>query len=157
MYQKILLAYDGSVAGRRALREGAALALLCHAEIFLLAVVDIQVAALATAGIFTNALLEKEPYEAELAEGVQRLETLGFRPQFRLGVGYPGQQIVEVATEIGADLVVAGHRHKGPLTEWWSGSVGNYLVKNLKCSVLIGKAEISDERFTEITKHPESS
>ncbi len=40
MYRKILLAYDGSTEGRRALREGAALARHCNAEVFLLAVVD---------------------------------------------------------------------------------------------------------------------
>jgi nucleotide-binding universal stress UspA family protein len=37
MYTKILLAYDGSIEGRRALREGAKLAQLCRAEVFLLA------------------------------------------------------------------------------------------------------------------------
>ncbi len=39
MYKKVLLAYDGSIEGRRALREGAKLAQLCRAEVFLLAVV----------------------------------------------------------------------------------------------------------------------
>jgi nucleotide-binding universal stress UspA family protein len=152
MYRKILLAYDGSVTGRRALREGAALALLCNAEVFLLAVVDTGVEVLAAGDVFTSVIVEREPFEAVLAEGVQRLEALGFQPKSRLGLGHPGQQIVEVATEIGADLVVAGHRHKGALAQWWSGSVGNYLVKNLKCSVLIAQAEISDERFSEMTK-----
>jgi hypothetical protein len=36
MYTKVLLAYDGSIEGRRALREGAKLAQLCRAEVFLL-------------------------------------------------------------------------------------------------------------------------
>ena len=40
MYRKVLLAYDGSIEGRRALREGAKLAQLCGAEVFLLAVVE---------------------------------------------------------------------------------------------------------------------
>ena len=42
MYKKVLLAYDGSVEGRRALREGAKLAQLCQAEVFLLAVVEVS-------------------------------------------------------------------------------------------------------------------
>ena len=41
MYKKVLLAYDGSIEGRRALREGAKLAQLCRAEVFLLAVVEL--------------------------------------------------------------------------------------------------------------------
>jgi nucleotide-binding universal stress UspA family protein len=36
MYRRILLAYDGSVGGRTALREGALLARQCGAEVFLL-------------------------------------------------------------------------------------------------------------------------
>ena len=38
MYKRILLAYDGSVEGRTALREGALLARQCGAKVFLLAV-----------------------------------------------------------------------------------------------------------------------
>jgi nucleotide-binding universal stress UspA family protein len=38
MYKRILLAYDGSVEGRTALREGALLARQCVAEVFLLSV-----------------------------------------------------------------------------------------------------------------------
>ena len=45
MYKKVLLAYDGSIEGRRALREGAKLAQLCRAEVFLLAVVELDAAA----------------------------------------------------------------------------------------------------------------
>jgi nucleotide-binding universal stress UspA family protein len=41
MYKKVLLAYDGSIEGRRALREGAKLAQLCRADVFLLAVVEL--------------------------------------------------------------------------------------------------------------------
>jgi hypothetical protein len=42
MYKKVLLAYDGSIEGRRALREGAKLTQLCCAEVFLLAVVELS-------------------------------------------------------------------------------------------------------------------
>ena len=38
MYKRILLAYDGSVEGRTALREGAPLARQCRAKVFLLSV-----------------------------------------------------------------------------------------------------------------------
>jgi nucleotide-binding universal stress UspA family protein len=38
MYKRILLAYDGSLEGRTALREGALLARQCGAEVFLLSV-----------------------------------------------------------------------------------------------------------------------
>ena len=43
MYKRILLAYDGSVEGRTALREGALLARQCGADVFLLSVLVIPV------------------------------------------------------------------------------------------------------------------
>jgi nucleotide-binding universal stress UspA family protein len=153
MYRKILLAYDGSTEGRRALREGAALALRCNAEVFLLAVID-NSASLATAeGAYAQVIGEEQiAYQAVLDEGVQRLRALGFTPEFRLGWGRPGEVICSVAKEIGADLVVAGHRRKGTFASWWSDSVGIYVIKHIGCSVLIGQTEYNDEQFAKITE-----
>ena len=39
MYRRIVLAYDGTRAGREALRQGTDLAILCKAQVCLLAVV----------------------------------------------------------------------------------------------------------------------
>jgi nucleotide-binding universal stress UspA family protein len=153
MYRKILLAYDGSTEGRRALREGAALALRCNAEVFLLAVID-NSASLATAeGAYAQVIGEEQiAYQAVLDEGVQRLRALGFSPEFRLGWGRPGEVICSVAKEIGADLVVAGHRRKGTFASWFADSVGIYVIKHIGCSVLIGQTEYSDEQFAKITE-----
>ena len=146
MYAKILLAYDGSVEGRLALREGARLAQICQAEVFLLAVVDLSVGmVLGEASVPGLALQQQQAYEDILEEGVRRLRAMGFDPQARLGLGGPGEQVVAVAREIGADLVVVGHRKQGTLERWWRGSVGNYLVANLECSLLVGRMEIADE------------
>ncbi len=60
--------------------------------------------------------------------------------------------ICSVAKEIGADLVVAGHRRKGTFASWWSDSVGIYVIKHIGCSVLIGQTEYSDEQFAKITE-----
>ena len=147
MYKKVLLAYDGSVEGRRALREGAKLAQLCRAEVFLLAVVELSPIMAPDAGLTIPIDEQTENYKAVLAEGVERLKALGFSPTFRLETGEAGQKIAEFAEEIGAHLVVVGHRPQGPLARWWFGSVGSYLVKRLRCSVLVGQTEISDDEF----------
>jgi nucleotide-binding universal stress UspA family protein len=146
MYKKVLLAYDGSIEGRRALREGAKLAQLCRAEVFLLAVVELSSIAIPDAGLIFPTDEQTATYKAILAEGVERLEALGFSPTSRLETGNPGQKIAEFAEEIGAHLVVVGHRPQGPLARWF-GSVGSYLVKRLRCSVLVGQTEISDDEF----------
>jgi nucleotide-binding universal stress UspA family protein len=147
MYKKVLLAYDGSIEGRRALREGAKLAQLCRAEVFLLAVVELSPIVSPEAGLPIPIDEQTANYKAVLAEGVERLKALGFSPTSRLETGDAGQKIVEFAEEIGAHLVVVGHRPQGPLARWWFGSVGSYLVKRLRCSVLVAQTEISDDEF----------
>ncbi len=147
MYKKVLLAYDGSIDGRRALREGAKLAQLCSAEVFLLAVVEISSIMAPEAGLAVPIDEQTANYKAILAEGVERLEALGFSPTSRLEIGDAGKTIAGVAEEIGAHLVVVGHRPQGPLARWWFGSVGSYLVKRLRCSVLVAQTEISDDEF----------
>ena len=78
MYKKVLLAYDGSVEGRRALREGAKLAQLCRSEVFLLAVVEVSSIMTPEAGLTIPIELQTEDYKAILNEGTERLKALGF-------------------------------------------------------------------------------
>lgn len=151
MYKKVLLAYDGSIEGRRALREGARIAQLCCAQVFLLAVVEVSAGTGTLEGGFAISITEQvEIYNNILAEGVERLKDMGFSPTARLGMGEAGREIAAVAQEIGANLVVVGHRPDGPLARWWFGSVGTYLVKNLRCSVLVAQTEIGDEEFAKL-------
>jgi nucleotide-binding universal stress UspA family protein len=151
LYKKVLLAYDGSIEGRRALREGAKLAQFCDAEVFLLAVVETASTVATLEGGAVIPIDEQiGTYRAILAEGVERLKAMGFSPTARLGIGDAGQVITEVAHEIGANLVVVGHRPQGPLARWLFGSVGTYLVKHLRCSVLVAQTEISDDQFAQL-------
>jgi len=152
LYKKVLLAYDGSIEGRRALREGAKLAQFCDAEVFLLAVVETaSTVATLEGGVVIPIDEQIGTYRAILAEGVERLKAMGFSPTARLGIGDAGQVITEVAHEIDANLVVVGHRPQGPLARWLFGSVGTYLVKHLRCSVLVAQTEISDDQFAQLT------
>jgi nucleotide-binding universal stress UspA family protein len=151
LYKKVLLAYDGSIDGRRALREGARIAQLCSAEVFLLAVVEVSAGTGTLDGGLAIPITEQvEIYKTILGEGVERLKAMGFSPTARLGMGEAGREIVGVAEEIEANLVVIGHRPDGPLARWWFSSVGTYLVKNLRCSVLVAQTEIADEEFARL-------
>jgi nucleotide-binding universal stress UspA family protein len=151
LYKKVLLAYDGSVEGRLALREGAKLAQYCGAEVFLLAVVEPSFGATLEGGVMVPIDDQIATYQAILDEGVRRLQAIGFSPTARLGMGAAGQEIAGVAEEIGANLVVVGHRPTGPLARWWFGSVGSYLIKHLRCSVLVAQTEICDDKFARLT------
>ena len=79
MYKKVLLAYDGSRDGRRALIEGADLATQCAAEVVLLAVIDISAEAAAAAGYATGGGAEGAETGAQLVESARSCGTNGHR------------------------------------------------------------------------------
>ncbi len=140
MYERILLAYDGSVEGRAALKEGALLARQDKAQVFLLSVVATSGALMAAesnhAGPLAGAL---DQYNAILESGMARLVEAGIPVTGKVVVGEPAQCIAAYAREIGADLVVVGHRRKSLVERWWSGASGAYLVDHLGCSLLIAR------------------
>jgi nucleotide-binding universal stress UspA family protein len=148
MYKKVLLAYDGSLEGAVALREGAILAKRCGAEVFLLSVVPhlagLQVAEGVHGGVVAH---ELDRYREVLARGVDRLTKLGFKPVSKLAVGDPARVIGEFAKEVKADLVVVGHRKRNLLERWWSGDAGGYISDHIGCSLLIARNAVSDAAF----------
>jgi len=116
LYKKVLLAYDRSIEGRRALREGTRIAQLCGAEVFLLAVAEVSAGTVGLEGGFVIPVTEQvEIYNQILAEGVERLKAMGFSPTAKLSTGEAGREIAKVAADIGANLVVVGHRPDGLL------------------------------------------
>jgi nucleotide-binding universal stress UspA family protein len=148
VYQRILLAYDGSVEGRAALREGALLAKGCGAQVFLLSVVADTTGTRMAGGVDAGAIVQQEEnYKAVLKDGVERLKLLGFDPVAKLVTGEPAREIGAFANQIEADLVVVGHRKQSMLGRWWSGPNGAYLVDHIRCSLLVGRNVITDEAF----------
>ena len=146
MYQRIVLAYDGTREGRAALREGALLALTCGAEVVLLSVIaDTAGAKIGESAVSGSAA--HDAYAAILHEGVERLKSLGFEPDARLVQGEAARVIAGVAREVGADLVVVGHRRHSAIARWWSGSTGAYLLDYCGCSLLVGRDTVTDEQF----------
>ncbi len=145
MYQNILLAYDGTLEGRVALREGALLAKRCEAEVVLLAVIDSASRVPVVADAPFVPTYQTEDFKKVLDEGVVRLTRLGLVHTALLREGDPVTCIVDVANEVGADLVVVGHHKQGALARWLVGSVTASLIDRLNCSLLTGRLEVSEE------------
>jgi nucleotide-binding universal stress UspA family protein len=104
MYKRILLAYDGSAEGRTALREGALLAQLCGAQVFLLSVVVETGGLMMAEGAYPGASAQVEDaFTSVLNEGVARLKQLGFDPVAKLVRGDPAAEIGNFASQIEAD------------------------------------------------------
>lgn len=142
MYRKILLAYDGSEAGRTALIESHDLAAMVKAELHLVAVVPPPSPILFSEAVAPDMGVmmgdDNERFEQVLAEGVHILQERGFPTQGRLARGEPVTEICNAARELNVDLLVVGHRRARTWAErWWRGSVGITLIDRSPCSVLI--------------------
>jgi nucleotide-binding universal stress UspA family protein len=146
MYRRILLAYDGSIEGRTALREGALLAKQCGAEVFLLSVLaDSGMLLMSEVALAGASVHMEDSFKEILDEGVARLRRLGFDPVAEMVRGQPAEEIGNFARKVGADLIVVGHRRQSAFDRWWSGPKGAYLMDYTDCSLLVARNAVSDE------------
>ncbi|WP_138935241.1 universal stress protein [Roseovarius arcticus] len=152
MYRTILLAYDGTIEGRLALREGARLAQICGARLVLLAVVEpVPDHFYGGEGAVYIPPDKTDDIQKILDEGLERLARMGLSAEARLETGRPAEWIAVVAQETMADLVVVGHHKLGVLERWLRGSVTKLLSDNLTCSLLVARLEISDDDLFKAT------
>jgi nucleotide-binding universal stress UspA family protein len=141
MYQRILLAYDGSESGQKALLDCRDIAHWSNAALFLVAVRPLPAAVVGIEGGFVeNGFDEEEErkYQAILDDGLRRLRESGHAAQGEVLVGEQVDQIVGYAKKIDADLIVVGHKHlEGWAARWWRGSSSPALIERSHCSVLV--------------------
>src|ERR1700722_13685938 len=148
MYNRVLLAYDGSLEGAIALREGAILAKRSDAKVFVLSVVPETGGVRVAEGLQAGAVAYlMDRYREVLDRGVRRLTSLGMAPVAKLVAGDPARAIGDFAREINADVVVVGHWKRSMLERWWSGPSDAYVSDQIRCSLLIARTSISDEAF----------
>ena len=143
-YRKILLAYNGSAEGKRALVECAELANFLHAETHLLAVASMPPSLFLTEGFVPEELLEEEKKRTQsvLDEGIRTLRERGFSATGQLAVGEPVEEICRLAKTLSVDLIVLGHNQNTSFAaRWWKGSVGASLLDYSPCSLLIAMSK----------------
>lgn len=145
-YSKILLAYNGSAEGKRALLECADLAQFYGAETHLLAVASMPPSLFLTEGFVPEELLEEEKKRTQqvLDEGIKTLIDRNFKAAGHLAVGEPVEEICRLAKELDVDLIVVGHNQNTSFAaRWWKGSVGVSLIDYAPCSLLIALSKTS--------------
>jgi nucleotide-binding universal stress UspA family protein len=142
MYKRILVAYDGSEPGQKALLESRELAQWSNSELHLVAVMPPASALIGGEGYVYDPRIEEEErreYDNILQEGLRRLsEAAGRSAKGEVIVGDAVDEISRYAERIGADLIVLGHKHLTSWTaRWWRGSVSKALIEHAPCSVLV--------------------
>ena len=142
MYARVLLCYDGSRQGRRALRQGADVVIAMKSRAFLLAICRSLVANSIPEGVTPELVrCEDERASALLEEGVRWLQERGVAAEGAIEYGNAVDTIADTAQRIDADLIVLGHRRRGPLARWWSESDEESLLERVACSILVATEE----------------
>ena len=141
MYKRILLAYDGSDAGQKALLDCRELANWAGSELALIAVMPSAMSFVGLEGGVYDLELEereKKKYQAVLQDGLRRLSEAGFAASGEVVVGEAVEEITRYARKIQSDLIVVGHKHLNSwAARWWRGSISGAMIEHAPCSVLV--------------------
>jgi nucleotide-binding universal stress UspA family protein len=143
---KILLATDGSREAKLALASAADLSEKTASELHVVYVGHMPLVSYESPGATTldpdlwRRLQEDAEEEAriKLDEQAQRVrESGGELAEAHARLGRPDAEIVGLADELGAGLIVLGSRGLGPLRRALMGSVSDSVVRHAHCPVLV--------------------
>jgi nucleotide-binding universal stress UspA family protein len=134
----ILLATDGSRDAELARTTAVELANTTNSELHVVTVVP----GYPSYDVYNPAVVEQLRRQAEdiLNEQVARIEQEGGRvaeKHLRIAERYRALQIVQVAEDIEAELIVMGSRGLGGITKALIGSVSDSVIRHAPCPVLV--------------------
>jgi nucleotide-binding universal stress UspA family protein len=132
--RRILVAYDGSPAARRALELGAELATATGAEVGLVSAVPDRLGPPPD-----DPWSERSEHAAELHEAARLLAAAGIAATLHEPSGPAGPAIVQVATDLGYDTVVIGSRRLDAVRRTLLGSVSTYVVRHAPMTVIVAR------------------
>jgi nucleotide-binding universal stress UspA family protein len=144
MFDKILLATDGSEGALHAAKKAAEIAKKFGSKITLtyVAVPPMPVTTMVDMPGFDIDATFVARYMEETGNAVSRrtgkiLDEAGVSYDIRSEVGHPAESIINVATEGKYDLIVIGSRGLGGIKSFFMGSVSDRVAHLAHCPVLI--------------------
>jgi nucleotide-binding universal stress UspA family protein len=147
MFKRVLLCYDGSEVGRRALKRGAELAILLGAQVYVLSIIPSGVAGAAVvAGAAGHACLvdEEDGHRKLLDESVEWLRARRVNAEGYLATGNTIEQIVAFSRRLGVDLIVLGHYPQPSGGFWWGSTHRTSLAERANCCVFVAVTAAED-------------
>ncbi|TMH26476.1 MAG: universal stress protein [Betaproteobacteria bacterium] len=136
MYRKILVGYDGSVAGRKAFDTALELAAKDGAELYVLSIArppevgdDVE----------TEAVIEnsRQYHRRMLAELKAAVASKGVKVHYEVAVGHPAEQLIYDADRHGVDLIVVGDRGRSKFARLLLGSTSKQVAEHAGRPVLV--------------------
>jgi nucleotide-binding universal stress UspA family protein len=141
--KRIVVAADGSPASTRGLEQVADLAPRIGAEVVVVYVRHLPPTAMMSPGVADSEFVQTlDDQESEVKQQVVRaLGGKGVAWDFVVRSGSPGEEIVEVVDEMGADLVVVGSNRHSSLHNLLLGSTAAYLTAHSQAAVLVMRSK----------------
>jgi nucleotide-binding universal stress UspA family protein len=140
MFKRVLLCYDGSEVGRRALKRGAELAVLLGAQVYVLSIIPNGVAnAAVIAGAAGHACLVdgESGHRQLLDESIEWLKSRGVAAEGYLASGNTTEQIIAFSRRLAVDLIVLGHYPRPSGGFWWGNPNRTSLAERANCCVFV--------------------
>jgi len=160
MFPKILVAIDDSASSQSTFEQALAFAKHHQSRLMVLHVL-----------IAADNLYPRDPYvgisqvamqaywerwQGRQKDGIRRLKALeveaiavGVEMEFTQSVGDPSRMICELAETWQSDLIVVGRRGVTGVSEFFGGSVSNYVLHHAPCHVLTLQNQVMAKRQAE--------
>ncbi len=142
LFDKILIATDGSERNQPAVRKGLEIARQCGSLLYALYVIDETPAASAQPEVLSDAVFIKLREEGERATEQVRQMAGGVNVETFVLSGPPARTITEFAAKNKVDLIVVGSQGRTGLQRLFLGSVAESVIRMADCMVLVVKSSI---------------
>lgn len=135
--RRMLIATDESEAARAAIAAGLELAGKGHAEVVFVHVTSLLELAPDQDGRKAPERIPRAETDTILCEALERARTHGIEATTELLIGYPPKQIVRLARDIDADLIVIGSRGLGRVKSAVLGSTSREVLAKADRPVMV--------------------
>jgi nucleotide-binding universal stress UspA family protein len=136
MFETVVVGADGSASAADAVQQAIELVKLTGGKLHIVSAYRPQQMRLSGSEEFSRALDTGDVADAVLADLSSRARSAGVQVEIHGKAGSPADAICEVATEVGADLIVVGNKGMKGVRRVL-GSVPNSVAHQAPCSVLI--------------------
>ena len=138
VFQRMLIADDGSPDGEHAANVGVGLAAKVKAEVILLGVVEPANVQADGEGLHVDDPANTRRMMEERFERILTLgRSMGVTMMMEIVEGDPAEQINKRAAADQVDLIVVGRRPISAVRRWFEGSTSDTVLRDSKCSVLV--------------------
>ena|SRR5271166_1047656 len=139
MFNKILIANDGSEGAARALSMAIELAKAEKAELHMISVEEMPSFPASIDEVVEEKQEANHIYDAITVQAMAQAQAQGLRLTRHIVVGHPVSTIAEVVRREGFDLLVVGYMGHSALYNRIIGSTASRLVEHAGCTVLVVK------------------